>query len=282
MGIKTQLHAYPAEGLGGLTRGVSPLEMANAYATIADGGWRNKPIAIRKVDVPRRARRQPRQAAPAPRVRRRRHGRGDEDPRAERQERHRLPERDADRLPGGRQDRHDRQLHRRLVRRLHAAPGDLGLGRPRDLARADARRRRRHDPGEDLGPVHEAGPRASSAASSPSRRRRSSRSRSSARYSRGGGRFGNDYGTQNGAGAVHRRPGPAASTGQGGTGATPAGAAPGTGGTGATGATGGGGTDATGGGGTDATGGGGDAGGTGGAELPADALRLAAAATPPG
>ncbi len=52
MGIKTRLHAYPAEGLGGLTRGVSPLEMANAYSTIADGGWRHRPIAIRKVTFP--------------------------------------------------------------------------------------------------------------------------------------------------------------------------------------------------------------------------------------
>src|SRR3954447_25701645 len=52
MGIKTRLHAYPAEGLGGLTRGVSPLEMANAYSTIAAGGWRHRPIAIRKVTFP--------------------------------------------------------------------------------------------------------------------------------------------------------------------------------------------------------------------------------------
>src|SRR5919108_4358758 len=52
MGIKTRLHAYPAEGLGGLTRGVSPLEMANAYATIASGGWRYRPSAIRKVTFP--------------------------------------------------------------------------------------------------------------------------------------------------------------------------------------------------------------------------------------
>src|SRR6478752_4351287 len=52
MGIKTRLHAYPAEGLGGLTRGVSPLEMANAYSTIADGGWRHRPLAIRKVTFP--------------------------------------------------------------------------------------------------------------------------------------------------------------------------------------------------------------------------------------
>src|SRR3954469_4402027 len=52
MGIKTRLHAYPAEGLGGLTRGVSPLEMANAYSTIAAKGWRHRPIAIRKVTFP--------------------------------------------------------------------------------------------------------------------------------------------------------------------------------------------------------------------------------------
>jgi len=52
MGITTKLDAYPAEGLGGLSRGVSPLEMANAYATLAAGGMRNKPIAIRKVEFP--------------------------------------------------------------------------------------------------------------------------------------------------------------------------------------------------------------------------------------
>jgi penicillin-binding protein 1A len=52
MGIKTRLHAYPAEGLGGLTRGVSPLEMANAYSTIAAQGWRHRPIAITKVTFP--------------------------------------------------------------------------------------------------------------------------------------------------------------------------------------------------------------------------------------
>jgi penicillin-binding protein 1A len=52
MGITTKLDGYPAEGLGGLTRGVSPLEMANAYATLSSGGIRNKPIAIVKVRFP--------------------------------------------------------------------------------------------------------------------------------------------------------------------------------------------------------------------------------------
>lgn len=52
MGVKIHLHSYPAEALGGLTIGVSPLEMADVYATLADGGWRNRPIAITKVVFP--------------------------------------------------------------------------------------------------------------------------------------------------------------------------------------------------------------------------------------
>lgn len=52
MGVKVHLHSYPAEALGGLTVGVSPLEMSDVYATLADGGWRNKPIAITKVVFP--------------------------------------------------------------------------------------------------------------------------------------------------------------------------------------------------------------------------------------
>jgi penicillin-binding protein 1A len=52
MGVKTHLSSYPAEALGGLTLGVTPLEMADVFATLADGGWRNEPIAIRKVVFP--------------------------------------------------------------------------------------------------------------------------------------------------------------------------------------------------------------------------------------
>ena len=46
LGITTKLDGFPAEGLGGLRPGVSPLEMAGAYATLANGGMRHKPIAI--------------------------------------------------------------------------------------------------------------------------------------------------------------------------------------------------------------------------------------------
>jgi penicillin-binding protein 1A len=52
MGVTSPLHSYAAEALGGLTLGVTPLEMANVYATLADGGYRNTPIAITKVIFP--------------------------------------------------------------------------------------------------------------------------------------------------------------------------------------------------------------------------------------
>ena len=52
MGITTKLNSYPAEALGGLTTGVSPLQMARAYATINNGGSRMKPIAVTSVRFP--------------------------------------------------------------------------------------------------------------------------------------------------------------------------------------------------------------------------------------
>jgi len=52
MGITSHLDAYYAEAIGGLRYGVSPLEMANAFATVSDGGWRNAVTAITKVVHP--------------------------------------------------------------------------------------------------------------------------------------------------------------------------------------------------------------------------------------
>jgi penicillin-binding protein 1A len=52
MGVTSRLNAYYAEAIGGLKYGVSPLEMADAYATVADGGWRNTVEAITKVVHP--------------------------------------------------------------------------------------------------------------------------------------------------------------------------------------------------------------------------------------
>lgn len=52
MGIESELDGIPAEGIGGLRIGVSPLEMADAYATLASGGIHRNPIAIRRVVFP--------------------------------------------------------------------------------------------------------------------------------------------------------------------------------------------------------------------------------------
>jgi penicillin-binding protein 1A len=52
MGIVSPLDGIPAEGIGGLRIGVSPLEMSSAYATLAAGGTRRDPVAIVKVVFP--------------------------------------------------------------------------------------------------------------------------------------------------------------------------------------------------------------------------------------
>ena len=52
MGITTPLDGIPAEGIGGLRLGVSPLELTDAYATLASGGIHHDPVAIAKVVFP--------------------------------------------------------------------------------------------------------------------------------------------------------------------------------------------------------------------------------------
>jgi penicillin-binding protein 1A len=52
MGITSPLDGIPAEGIGGLRVGVSPLEMADAYTTLASGGIHHAPVAIRRVEFP--------------------------------------------------------------------------------------------------------------------------------------------------------------------------------------------------------------------------------------
>jgi len=71
MGIESPLDGIPAEGIGGLRVGVSPLEMADAYATLAGGGIHRNPIAVRKVVFPdgkvgRPERTEPRRVVSAP------------------------------------------------------------------------------------------------------------------------------------------------------------------------------------------------------------------------
>jgi penicillin-binding protein 1A len=52
MGITSPLDGIPAEGIGGLRVGVSPLEMADAYSTLASGGIHHEPVAVTKVEFP--------------------------------------------------------------------------------------------------------------------------------------------------------------------------------------------------------------------------------------
>ena len=49
LGIKSELDAYLPTAIGGLRKGVTPLEMASAYATFANQGIRMKPYLIDKV-----------------------------------------------------------------------------------------------------------------------------------------------------------------------------------------------------------------------------------------
>jgi penicillin-binding protein 1A len=52
LGVESELDGIPAEAIGGLRVGVSPLDMASAYATFAAGGVHHKPTAITKVEHP--------------------------------------------------------------------------------------------------------------------------------------------------------------------------------------------------------------------------------------
>jgi penicillin-binding protein 1A len=52
MGVTSHMDSYPAEALGGFKYGVSVLEMARAYVTVNDGGYRIRPVAVTKVVDP--------------------------------------------------------------------------------------------------------------------------------------------------------------------------------------------------------------------------------------
>jgi penicillin-binding protein 1A len=52
MGITTPLDGIPAEGIGGLRLGVTPLELTDAYATLASGGIHHDPVSIEQVTFP--------------------------------------------------------------------------------------------------------------------------------------------------------------------------------------------------------------------------------------
>ncbi len=171
MGITTPLSTNPAMTIGGLTVGVTPIDMAHAYETIAHGGRRvtgsmaegGSPVGIQEVEAggqqaPRRLqarRQQSRDRADPADVRRRNR---DIDARDRRSIRHREGRRD--RPVRGGKDRHDRELRRRLVRRLEQQVHGRRLGRLPEQARADDHRLqrrprvRRHLPRADLAQLH--------------------------------------------------------------------------------------------------------------------------------
>ena len=180
MGITSPLDALPSIGLGALRLGVSPLEMAHAYATLANDGARiggsvafrtpepgeqydpsADPISITKVIAPngkviaeqrsrdaagRVARDRPRDRLDPAVGDPLRHGEDDQG----------IP------AAGVRQDRHDLELRRCLVRGRDAPARHGGLGRLREPRDSDAQAVqghagvRRHDPGDHLVPVRAA------------------------------------------------------------------------------------------------------------------------------
>ena len=154
MGITSPLDAVPSITLG--TSGVTPLEMADAYATLAANGIHHKPQAIVKVLLPDNGRykvdwkpKTERQA----RHPRRRGQRGHGVPRARRLRGHRLGDGLLLPVPARRQDRHHGERLGRLVLRLHAQPGRRGLDGRRREELAHERRLRRHVLRADVGQV---------------------------------------------------------------------------------------------------------------------------------
>ncbi len=150
MGMRTKVSTNPAMTLGGLKEGVTPLEMAFAYSTIANKGvrvsgclasYQGGPVAIQKVDGGGRDdenEKRSERVFPAS-------GRRDGAAAAGGRGAGRHRQRRADRRVRRRQDRHHRELRRRLVRglqqgadrgRLGGLPGPAALHEDRVPRRA--------------------------------------------------------------------------------------------------------------------------------------------------
>ena len=155
MGIRTPVSHNWAITLGGLKQGVTPLDMAHAYETFAregklvygtlsPGALRKRqpvpgPVGIRAIGRARTAS-SSRSSCPTASRRATRSRPSGCSTRASptrsttmlqgvRQERHRQARAARSPHPGGRQDRHDGELRRRLVRRLDARLHRRGVGR---------------------------------------------------------------------------------------------------------------------------------------------------------
>ena len=182
MGITSELTGNPSEVIGGLSYCCTMLEMADAYATLANGGTHVPTTVISKVVFP---------DGKVVNLGNPPHNRVFSDGEAYEgtqvlktviQERDR--NRRQLRLSGRGQDRHRQQPGQRLVRRLHAQAVDRGVGRISAGQHRDVKRIRRHAGRSDLARLHAEGLATVTAATSRSRPTRSSGRRSPARIHR--------------------------------------------------------------------------------------------------
>ena len=151
LGIASKLEPNASIALG--TSEVSPLELVSAYATFANGGLAVSPHIVERIrgadgkTLYGRAQQQLGRIVDARYV-----GDDEYDDARDAGERHRA-RRQSPGLAGRRQDRHQPGFPRRLVHRLHLAPGRRHLARQR-RQQPDQTRGRRRRAGRNLEPVH--------------------------------------------------------------------------------------------------------------------------------
>ena len=156
MGIKSPIQPNLSMALG--TSEVSLLELTSAYAVLANEGIRNEPAFVLKVEDKSGAVLEAHQPAAGRRAAGRDRGHGDQHDAERHRSRHGLPgARHGLHAAGGRQDRHDRRLLGRVVRRLHAEPRVRGVGRVRRQAADGPGRDRRGGRAADVDRVHDGG-----------------------------------------------------------------------------------------------------------------------------
>ncbi len=155
MGITSTLDGFPSEVIGGLRYGCTTLEMADAYATLANGGNHVPATILSKVVFPNG---KVVNLGDPPQTRVFTDGEAYEgDPGAEDRDPGRHRDRRQLRLPRRRQDGHRGEPGQRLVRRLHAQAVDRGLGRLPPGQHPDGFLRVRRDRGRaDLARLHAA------------------------------------------------------------------------------------------------------------------------------
>ena len=177
LGITRHLNPYFAIGLG--ADPVSPLEMARAFSSFANGGRRidgsvfgNHPRAVARVSNPEGKVIDDNKPVNRPVLTRDQDALAHEHPRRRRPLGHRKA-RGSSRPSRRREDRHDRELRRRLVRGVHTTARNGSVGRLSRSTEADAQRvprtggRRRNVPRGDLADVQQACARGDDAAVIP-------------------------------------------------------------------------------------------------------------------